>query len=837
MTNHWRDIKNTDLMLINGANPAEAHPVGFQWFLAAKNDPQRGPGSGGGAKIVHADPRFTRTSAMADIYARIRTGTDVAYFGGLINYVLQNNLFHDEYVRNYTNASFLVKKEYGFTDGLFSGYSPATRKYDISSWSYQTDPAATAAVQQQLPAGSAPALIAKRDMTLQDPQTVFQLMKQHYSRYTPEMVSRITGIPQDQFMRIAQLVGEMGKPDKVMTIVYAVGLTHHTTGGELIRSGAVLQLLLGNMGRPGGGMNAERGHANIQGNTDHAISWEILPGYMQIPAPQRKTIDEYVAAQAPKKSDPHSWNFFGTNYRKFTVSLLKGWYGDAATKANDFAFNFIPKPAQNSSWMSIYDQSLKGKMQGLILSGMTATSIGPDSNRVMQALANLKWLVVMDALPTTSSEFWRRPGADPKSIQTEVFMVPTTHWIEKDGSFVNSGRWSQWKEQVLPPQGNARHDHWVLADLFQRIKTLYQQQGGKFPDPIMALTFDKYADPSKPTLDELAQEVNGFDLTTGKRMSTFANLKDDGTTTAGDWIYTGSYPDGGNLMKRRQGVQNVKANDPTGVGFFPNWAWSWPLNRRVMYNRASADLAGNPWDPMRAAIKWDATQGKWVGDVPDYPATMKPYTQDPTAWLPFIMTGEGVGRLFSNSMVDGPFPEHYEPMESPVKNPLHPTQSESPVAFIYTGGSGNFANVKDSFGTVADYPYVATSYRLTEHEHYVTQHVPLLAGLQPSPFVEIPEELANQKGIKSGDRVRVRSKRGKIEVLALVTKRLAASTIDGQKVFQIGIPIHWGFVGVSADADPSKGANWLANALTPFVGDANAYTPEFKAFLVNLEKI
>src|SRR5437763_2746372 len=395
MTNHWRDIKNTDLILINGANPAEAHPVG----------------------------------------------------------------------------------------------------------------------------------IAKGDMRLQDPQSVFQLMKQHSSRYTPEMVSRITGIPQDQFTRIAQLVGEMGKPDKVMTIVYAVGLTQHTTGGELIRAGAVLQLLLGNMGRPGGGMNAERGHANIQGNTDHAISWEILPGYLRIPAPGQKNLDQYVQLNAPKRSDPNSWNFFGINYRNFMVSLLKAWYGGKATKDNEYAYDFIPKPAVNSSWMSIYDQALKGKMEGVLLSGMTATSIGPDSNQVLQALANLKWLVVMDAFPTTSSEFWRAPGMDAGKINTEVFMLPATHWIEKDGSFVNSGRWSQWKEQVLPPEGDARHDHWITADLFDRVKTLYKQQGGKFPDPIMALTFNKYADPKKPTLDELAQEVNGFDLSTGKRMATFANLK------------------------------------------------------------------------------------------------------------------------------------------------------------------------------------------------------------------------------------------------------------------------------------------------------------------------
>jgi len=804
MTNHWRDIRNTDLILINGANPAEAHPVGFQWFMRAKLER--------GAKMVHADPRFTRTSAVADIYLRMRTGTDVAYFGGLINHVLQNNLFHDAYVRNYTNASFIVKDEFAFNDGLFSGYSSDKRSYNIASWAYKTGPDG----------------FATRDMTLEDPRTVFQLMKAHYSRYTPAVVSSITGIPVDDFNRVASMVGEMGKPDKVMTIVYAVGLTQHTTGGQLIRSAAVLQLLLGNMGRPGGGMNAERGHANIQGNTDHAISWEILPGYLKIPAPGQKNRDDYVAASAPKKSDPHSWNFFGTNYKKFLTSLLKAWYGDAATKDNDFAFDFVPKPASNASWMTIYDQALKGKMQGLILSGMTASSIGPDSNQVQQALSSLKWLVVMDALPTTSSEFWHAPGASPSAIQTEVFMVPASHWIEKDGSFVNSGRWSQWKDQVMPPQGQSRHDHWILADVFSRVKKLYQDQGGKFADPIMAVTL-KYKDPLKPALDEIAQEINGFDLATGKRLSTFANLKDDGTTTAGDWIYTGSYPESGNLMKRRGGISDPKTNDPTGMGFYPTWAWSWPLNRRVMYNRASADLDGKPWDPKRPGITWNGA--KWTGDVPDYPATMDPH--DPNAWLPFIMNGEGVGRLFSNSMVDGPFPEHYEPVESPVQNPLHPNNSASPVAFLYDKAAGR----PNRFGSPQEFPYIATSYRLTEHEHYVTQHVPHLVQLQPRPFVEIPEELANEKSIKSGDHVRVSSKRGKVEVLALVTKRLGPMTVAGQKVYQIGIPIHWGYVGVSADSDPSQGRYWLANALTPFVGDANARTPEFKAFLVNLEKI
>jgi formate dehydrogenase major subunit len=841
MTNHWRDIKHADVIMINGANPAEAHPVGFQWFMKAKLDPKRGIGAGGGAKIIHIDPRFTRTSAVADVYARIRTGTDVALFGALINYVLERNLIHHEYVRHYTNASFLVKEGYDFHDGLFSGYDPAKRTYDTSSWVYEGDSAAQVAydrTQKEIQVGGdgqkvspGPAtVLAKRDMQLEHPRSVFQLMRKHYARYTPEAVENITGIPKDQFLEIAKIVGETGRPDKVMTIVYAVGLTHHTTGGQLIRSAALLQLLLGNMGRPGGGMNAERGHANIQGNTDNAISWEILPGYLRIPAPGQKDITAYVAQSAPKTFDTNSWNFFGINYRKFMVSLLKSWYGDAAKAENDYAFDFIPKPASNSSWISIYDQALKGKMQGVMLSGMTATSIGPDANLVMQALANLKWLVTMDSLPTTSSEFWRRPGVDPKTIQTEVFMVPCTHWIEKDGSFTNSGRWAQWKDQVIPPEGQARHDHWILAEIFQRMKKLYQQQGGKFPDPVMAATFP-YKDPLKPEMDELTQEMNGFDLVAGKRLDSFAKLKDDGTTGAGNWIYTGCYPESGNLMKRRAGVQDPAKNDPTGMGYYHGWAWSWPLNRRVLYNRASADLDGKPWDPARPGIQWDAGQKKWVGDVPDYPATMEP--RSPKAWGPFIMNSEGVGRLFSSSMLDGPFPEHYEPMESPIPNPLHPDQSESPVVFLYDKAAGR----ENRFGTAKDYPYIATSYRLTEHEHYVTQHVPHLDQLQPFPFVEVPEEVAREKGIKSGDQVRVSSKRGKLEVKAIVTKRLGPLQVGGKTVYHIGIPIHWGFVGIAADRDPTKGANWLANALTPFVGDANSRTPEFKAFLVNIEKI
>jgi formate dehydrogenase major subunit len=794
MTNHWRDIRHADLILVNGANPAEAHPVGFRWLMRAKLDR--------GAKIIHADPRFTRTSAVADTHLRIRTGADVAYFGGLINYVLENNLYHKEYVEYATNAGLVVSADYKFEDGMFNGFNEQTGAYDTAAWAYETE------------GGNAKVDIA-------NPRSVLNLLREHYKRYTPEMVERITGIPRAQFLDVARLVGEMGRPDKVMTVVYAVGLTHHTTGVQLIRSAAVLQLLLGNMGRPGGGMNAERGHANIQGNTDHAISWDILPGYMRIPAPGQTNLADYVAQSASKKLRPNSVNFFGENYRKFTVSLLKSWYGDAATKDNEFAFHHLPKPASNASWITIFDQALRGKMEGVILSGMTATSIGPDTNQVLQALAGLKWLCVMDPFRTTSSEFWNAPGMDPAKIQTEVFMLPATHWIEKDGSFTNSGRWVQWKEQVIPPEGEARHDHWVLAELFGRVKELYRQQGGKYPDPVMQLTLP-YKDPRKPELDEIAQEINGKSLVTGKRLSSFAELLDDGTTAAGDWIYTGHYPESGNLAKRRDGVQDPARNDPTGMGFYPNWAWAWPLNRRVLYNRASADAQGRPWDPERPGIAWDGS--KWIGDVPDYPGTAAP---GPDAPLPFIMTGEGTGRLFSNGVADGPFPEHYEPVESPVQNPLHPRVSATPAVFLYDKKAGR----PDRFGTVADYPYVATSYRLTEHEHYVTQNVEHLVQLQPEAFVEIPAELAQEKGIKTGDHVRVSSKRGKLEVRAVVTKRLGPLQIDGKKVYQIGIPIHWGFVGITT------GQHWLANALTPFVGDASSRTPEFKAFLVNIEKL
>jgi formate dehydrogenase major subunit len=812
MTNHWVDWKNSDVFLVIGANPAENHPCGWKWAHVARDTR--------GAKIIHVDPRYTRTSAVADIWAPIRAGTDTAFFGGLINYVLENNLYHEDYVKLHTNAPFILSKDFEFEEGLFSGYDAELRTYDTTSWSYEVEKAAkpeteSAGLAQASQPSTEESTIARQDPTLQDPRTVFQFLKRHYARYTPEVVSQVTGIPEEKFLQIAELIGSTGTPDRVGNIVYAVGLTHHTMGAQMIRGIAVLQLLLGNVGMPGGGVNAERGHANIQGNTDNAQSWEILPGYLRVPQVGQETIKQYVEENASKKSADNALNFFGTMYKHFLVSLLKAWFGDAATKDNDFGYAWLPKPDKNWSWMTIHDEALAGRLHGLFNGGMSSVNIGPDSNRIIESLSNLRWFVIMDPLPTASSEFWHAPGVDPEDVQTEVFFLPTTHWIEKSGSFTNSGRWAQWKHPALPAEKDIRDDNYILSRLFLRLRELYEEEGGPFPDPLRNLTWP-YSDPENPPLEELAQEINGRDLKSGLLLSTFLDSKDDGTTSQGNWIYTGSFTEEGNMMDRRG------TDDPTGMGFFHDWAWSWPANRRVLYNRASADAEGNPWDPSRAGIRWDGEL--WVGDVPDYPPD-----SDPKDGLgAFIMTGEGVGRLFAPAtlMRDGPVPEHYEPVESPIENLLSPTRRD-PATIIYEGAPASFA--EDD----GDFPYVATTYRVTEHEHFVTQHVPYLVEAMPDLFVEIPLQLAEEKGIRNAEMIKVRSKRGEVEGVALVTKRMRPIRIgDGKVVYQVGIPVHWHY---AAGKGRGKAAQ-MANLLSPYIGDATVNTPEFKGFLVNIDK-
>ncbi len=784
MTNHWKDIKNADVVLVMGANPAENHPCGFKWALEARDE--------GGAQLVTVDPRYTRTSAVADKHLQIRPGSDIAVLGGFIRHILENDLFHDEYVQLHTNASFIVVEEFGFADGLFSGYDEAAGGYDQTSWTYEQ--------------GSDG--FARRDPTLQHPRCVFQLLRRHFDRYTPALAADVAGCSEEAFRAMADIVCSTGTADRVGTIMYAVGWTMHTVGSQIIRAAAIMQLLLGNIGRPGGGINALRGHANVQGATDHAIVAGILPGYLKVPQPQQTTLAAHLADSTPRPLVPDTVNYWG-NYPKFMVSQLKAWFGDAATPANDFGYDYLAKPGDDATWLSIWDEAFQGRMKGFIALGFNALLAGPDVPRLLQAMSRLEWKVVIDPFMLDSAEFWRAPGMDPEDVDTEVLYLPSSHWIERGGSFTNSGRWAQWKEQAIDVPEGVRSDTWILSELFWRVKELYEAEGGAYHEPIANLAWN-YLNPRAPTLEELAREINGTDLATGDLLPGFGALRDDGTTASGNWLYCGSWTEAGNMMARRG------TEDPGGLGMHHDWAFSWPANRRVLYNRASADAEGRPWDHERPGIRW--TGREWIGDVPDYGRTTPP-----DAAGSFIMNEEGVARIFSPHLRDGPFPEHYEPVESPSRNILHDAVAVNPALRWYEGVRETLAAEGD------DFPYACTIYRVVEREHFVTSHVPYLVELMPDFFVEVPEGLAAEKGIENGGQVRVWSKRGEVQGVAIVTKRIQPLTVDGRTVWTVGIPVHWGFKGITQGA--------MANNLTPFIGDANTNCPEFKAFTVNVEAV
>jgi formate dehydrogenase major subunit len=848
MTNGWIDIKNTDMMLIMGGNPAENHPCGFKWAMEAKRNRN--------AKLISVDPRFTRTSATADLFVQIRAGTDIAFLGGLIRYAIENNRIAKEYLVNYTNAAFIVKEGFKLPeDGLYSGFDSAAGKYDSSTWNYEAaggsggqagQAGATGHAPEPMPgkvggAVAPPALPANvaYDLTLQHPRCVFQLMKQQYSRYTPETVERITGIPKEQYLKAVDLftsVRKDGDMKKVATIIYAVGWTQHTFGTQIIRTAAMIQLLLGNVGRAGGGVNALRGHSNIQGATDMAGLYDSLPGYLKGPVPDDKDLATYLKRITPGPSKPSPWasmNYY-SNTPKFMVSLLKSLYGDAATKENGFGFDYLPKPGQDCSWTHIWDDMYNEKIKGMLAFGMNGVMIGPDTNKNINALKKADWLVVGEIYEDETSEFWRAPGItteEQKKINTTVYRLPCAGFAEKDGSMTNSARWVTWKYAAVPPPGQARLDQDIIAQIFLRVRDLYKKDGGKFPDPILNLSW-AYADGAHPPLSQVAMEINGKALAdlkddatgqvikAGQQLPGFAWLKDDGTTMCGNWIYSGSWTEAGSQIQRRG------TEDPSGMGVFSNWAWSWPANRRVLYNRASCNPEGKPWDPDRKQVWWNEAAAKWVGnDVPDF----KPDSNPKDHMGPFIMNPEGVGRLFApiGVLADGPFPEHYEPIESPIKNPFHPEQSSNPLV-------KKFKTPYDKFGSPEEYSIVCTTYRLTEQYHYWTKNNPMNVQLIPEPFVEIPVELADEKGIRGTDKIKVISARGTYIAKAFVTRRLKPMMIDGKKVYQIGLPIHQGFRGI--DEDEGRNARTPANLLTPAVTDPNAHTPESKGFLVKVEK-
>ncbi len=804
MTNNWVDIKNANLILVQGGNPAEAHPVGFRWAIEAKKN---------GAKIIVVDPRFNRTASVADLHAPIRSGSDIAFLMGVIRYLLETNQIQHEYVKHYTNASFLINEGYKFEDGLFSGFNEEKRNYDKSTWNYQFDENGN----------------AKRDMTLQHPRCVINILKDHVSRYTPEMVERVTGVKQKVFLQICEEIGKTSAPNKTMTHLYALGFTEHTIGTQNIRSMAMIQLLLGNIGMPGGGINALRGHSNVQGTTDMGLLPTMLPGYMRLPNEKETSYEQYMNAITPKDIVPNQVNYY-RNTSKFFVSMMKTFYGDKATKENGWGFDFIPKVDRVYDPITHVKMMHDGELNGWILQGFNVLNSLPNKNKTVAGMSKLKYLVVLDPLQTESSEFWKNFGesnnVNPAEIQTEVFRLPTTCFAEEDGSIANSGRWAQWHWKGCDQPGEAMPDVEILSMIREEMHHLYKKEGGRGIESFEAMTWN-YAQPHSPSSTELAKELNGYALEDlydannnliykkGQLLNGFAHLRDDGTTTSGNWLYVGQWTEKGNQMANRDN------SDPSGLGCTVGWGFAWPANRRVLYNRASLDINGNPWDKHRQLIKWNGKNWNWY-DIADYGA--QPPGSDAG---PFIMSAEGVGRLFAVDKINnGPVPEHFEPIESPIDtNPLHPSIVTDPTIRIYKED-------REFIGSNKEYPFVATTYRLTEHFHSWTAQSALNIIAQPQQFVEIGEKLAAEKGIQKGDMVKVTSRRGYIKAVAVVTKRLKDLEIDGRTVHHIGLPIHWNMKALNGKGN----RGFSTNTLTPSWGESNTQTPEYKTFLVNIEK-
>jgi len=806
MTNHWIDIRNSDCILIMGSNAAENHPISFKWVTEAMKR---------GGKLISVDPRFTRTSSKADFFTPLRSGTDIAFLGGMIKYVIENKKYFKEYLAEYTNAAFIVADKFDFKDGLFSGYDPKTRTYNKSTWAFEKDENGN----------------PSKDRTLQDPRCVFQLLRKHFSRYDLDTVSSVTGTPKEDLVKVYKMYSATGEKGMAGTIMYAMGWTQHTVGVQNIRTMAIIQLLLGNMGVAGGGVNALRGESNVQGSTDHCILYHIWPGYLKTPKASQASLSDYNAKYTPKTNDPLSANWWG-NYPKYSVSLLKSFFGRKATNANDFGYNWLPKldDGKAYSWLDIFDEMYKGNFKGFFAWGQNPASSGANANKTRQALAKLDWLVNVNIFDNETGSFWKGPGMNPKRIKTEVFMLPCAVSVEKEGSITNSGRWMQWRYKATEPRGDCRPDGDIMTDLFKKVRYLYRRdQNAVFPEPILNLKWN-YTTNRRFDAHKMAKEINGYflrDITVkgksfkkGDLVPSFAYLQADGSTSSANWLYCNSYTNKGNMAARR-------TREKSGIGLNLEWSWCWPVNRRIIYNRASVDKYGNPWDKEHPVIRWNGS--KWVGDVPDggWPPMLKPDgTPNPKTKYPFIMKPEGHARVFGPGRADGPFPEHYEPLECPVEKNLFSSRVINPTAPIYKTDM-------DAYRTCDPrYPFVCTTYRVSEHWQtgVMTRWQPWLLETQPQLFVEMSPELAMLRGVKNGEKVIVESARGKVKAVALVTKRFRPFTIQGTVVHQVGLPWHFGWVY------PKDGGD-SANLLTPSTGDPNTRIPETKAFMVNVKKI
>jgi formate dehydrogenase major subunit len=839
-TTFQQDLQNADCILIMGSNMAENHPVGFQWVMEARER---------GAEILHVDPRFTRTSAMATQYVKIRPGSDIAFLGGVIHYILENDRWFHDYVKAYTNASTIIDERFRDADegdGVFSGFSPKDEAYDLASWQYEDmsmhgaagrrmGSAASGDKQITHPLSAREKAAQKRklhhgkpphyDDTLQHPRCVFQLLKKHYARYTPEMVERVCGTPREEFLRVAEALCDNSGRERTTAMVYAVGWTHHTVGVQYIRAAAIVQLLLGNIGRPGGGILALRGHSSIQGSTDIPTLYELLPGYIPMPSASTPTLTKYLEESSAKEG-------FWAHMDAYLISLLKAWFGEHATAGNDYCFDYLPHIDGDHSIYPTIMGMLDGTVKGFFCIGENPAVGSANSSMHRRAMANLEWLVVRDFSEIESAAFWydspeiETGVLSPETVKTEIFFLPAADHLQKDGSFTNTQRLLQWHNKAVEPEGDCRSELWFYYHLGKRIRRRLASSPELRDRAIRELTWEypEHGETRDPDAHAVLREINGWGPD-GKALDAYTKLKPDGSTACGCWIYCGVFKDEQNQAARRKPrtEQNWVAKE---------WGWAWPANRRTLYNRASADPSGKPWSERKKYVWWDADQKKWVGeDVPDFTETKAPDYVPPDdaeaenlldGQSPFIMQGDGKGWLFApDGLVDGPFPAHYEPEETIVRNPMYGQQS-NPIREKWPRPDNPY-HPKPGEPGAGVFPYVVTTYRLTEHHTAggMSRTVPHLSELQPAMFCEVSPALAHERGLVNGGWATIVSARTAIEARVLVTERVPDYRIDGRMTHVVGLPYHWGNRGlVTGDA---------ANDLWEISVDPNVHIQETKA--------
>jgi formate dehydrogenase major subunit len=833
-TTAQQDLQFSDAILIMGSSMAENHPVGFQWAMEAREK---------GAKIIHVDPRFSRTSAMADYWLPLRPGSDIIFLGAMVNYAITNDKVFREYVMHYTNGPTLVRDDFKDTEdlgGLFSGWDAEKKQYSPETWLYAGSPEKEVGGEKPGHAeaggghgkdrgGEAGELDEHQDdMDLDNPRCIFQVLKRHFARYTPELVERSCGVPREKFLEVAEVFTSASGPERTAAICYAVGWTQHSKGVQIIRTAALLQLLLGNIGRPGGGVLALRGHASIQGSTDIPTLYDILPGYIPMPffESDSKTLEAYIKKH---KSSTGWWNEFD----KYIVSLLKAWYGDSATGQNEYGFKFLPRVTGDHSELGYWLDMADGKMEGLFIMGQNPATGATNGRLQRKALANLKWLVVRDMVETETASFWKdspevaRGELDPKSIKTEIFLMPAAGHAEKDGTFTNTQRMLQYHEKAVDPPGDCRSETWFMYHLGLRIKEKAVRESIPRNQAINALTWDygTHGAIAEPNVEEVLGEINGYRVKDRTLVSGYRDLRADGSTASGCWIYSGVMPE--------PGKNKARIREPQGR-YGHGWGYAWPSDRRILYNRASARPDGRPWSERKALVWWDAEKKEWTGhDNPDFTKDKPPdYKPDKDSKgdaalagdKPFIMHPDGVGWIWvSSGLKDGPLPTHYEPLESITTNALYPEHNTNPPAKKHERPDNRYAYADGD----KRFPYVLSTYRLTEHHTGggMSRYLSHLAELQPELFAEISPQLAAEIGVEHGEYMVISTARSSIEARALITPRQRPLLVDGRDIHVISLPYQFGYKGLVKGDIP--------NDLLAISEEPNVRIMETKALVCN----